>query len=256
MARSAQDLHADRLKGAGPGSSAGAAPGGAAAKGECVQAGEAARQPDQASACGKGGVSGGAVEVPPVLWQNLAVLHQGVEVIERLAGDRGLESLYALAPVGLVHHGAGSHFRHIHDLYLCFLRDVESQRVDYDQRERDERFEREPRHALKVLRQTVEKLERLGAGLPFSASGRRLDLHLPIEVKMDVEPHDREPFTASTPLRELRFLLSHTIHHYALIAMILKVQGFDCGAKFGVAPSTLRFWEQSPGCAPQAGSGG
>ena len=235
MARSAHDLQADHVSGSGN-----AAP-------------QGHPEGDRAQA-GTGPSRGGAPAAPAVLWQNLAVLQQGIDVIERFGVDPAHEALYALAPPGLVHHGAGSHFRHIHDLYLCFLRDVESGRVDYDRRERDERFEREPRHALRHLRQTFASLERLGTGQPFSASGRALELARSIEVKMDVEPHDREPFTLSTPLRELRFLLSHTIHHYALIAMILKVQGFDCGAQFGVAPSTLRFWQQSPDCAPQAGS--
>lgn len=250
MARSAHDFQADRLSGAGPGSPLGGPLGGATDGGQSAPGGAA-----QPAAAATASAVSAAPGVPAVLWQNLAVLRQGIEVIERLDGDRAQQGLYALAPAGLVHNGAGSHFRHIHDLYLCFLRDVESQRVDYDRRERDERFERDPRHALRHLRQTVETLERMSRGQPFSSSGRPLDLQLPIEVRMDVEPHDREPFTASTPLRELRFLLSHTIHHYALIAMILKIQGFDCGAKFGVAPSTLQFWQQVPGCAPQAGSG-
>lgn len=233
MARSAHDLQADHLSGAGN-----AAPQG-------LPEGDAAQ-------VGTGPSRGGAPGAPAVLWQNLAVLQQGIEVIERLGADQDLEPLYALAPAGLVHHGAGSHFRHIHDLYLCFLRDVESGQVDYDRRQRDERFERDPRHALRHLRQTFSNLERL---VSSAASGAGpFDLERAIEVKMDVEPHDREPFTHSTPLRELRFLLSHTIHHYALIAMILKVQGFDCGERFGVAPSTLSFWQQSPDCAPQAGS--
>jgi hypothetical protein len=49
----------------------------------------------------------------------------------------------------------------------------------------------------------------------------------------------------TTLKRELRFLVSHTIHHYALIAVILKLQGFDCGPDFGVAPSTIEYWKQA-----------
>jgi hypothetical protein len=37
----------------------------------------------------------------------------------------------------------------------------------------------------------------------------------------------------------LQFLLSHTVHHFALMALILRAQGADPGDDFGVAPSTL-----------------
>jgi hypothetical protein len=51
----------------------------------------------------------------------------------------------------------------------------------------------------------------------------------------------------STARRELRFLLSHTIHHYALIALSLGTRGFEIPealSGFGVAPSTLRHRKQ------------
>jgi hypothetical protein len=54
---------------------------------------------------------------------------------------------------------------------------------------------------------------------------------------------------ASTVARELQFLLSHTVHHYALIALILRLQGFEPGEEFGVAPSTLAHWRREVVCA-------
>ena len=44
----------------------------------------------------------------------------------------------------------------------------------------------------------------------------------------------------STVRRELIFLVSHTVHHYALIAVMLRHQAVGLPADFGVAPSTLR----------------
>ena len=58
------------------------------------------------------------------------------------------------------------------------------------------------------------------------------------------------PWTASSLDRELQSLISHTVHHYALIAMLLRVSGRQPAADFGVAPSTLRYWEESRACAP------
>ena len=49
-------------------------------------------------------------------------------------------------------------------------------------------------------------------------------------------------------LRELQFLVSHTIHHYALIGVLLAAEGFDVSLEFpefGVAPSTLTHWKET-----------
>jgi hypothetical protein len=52
-------------------------------------------------------------------------------------------------------------------------------------------------------------------------------------------------------VRELQFLLSHTVHHYALMALILRLQGFNPAAEFGVAPSTLQHWERAAAARSQ-----
>ncbi|QDU65587.1 hypothetical protein [Engelhardtia mirabilis] len=180
--------------------------------------------------------------------QNVVVLEQGLEVFERLGGTsadgRSLAALYTAVPDGLTQSGVGGHFRHIHDYYRCFLGGLESGRVDYDLRARDPRFETELAYAGTELRGTIERL--------CEIVGR--DDELVVKMDEDHSPGAPDPWSRSTVMRELRFLLSHTIHHYALIAMILKVQGFDCGSGFGVAPSTLEYWETRTSCAPSPGS--
>ena len=47
----------------------------------------------------------------------------------------------------------------------------------------------------------------------------------------------------STISRELQYLASHTVHHYALIALHLRDAGFTTDPDFGVAPSTLKHRE-------------
>jgi hypothetical protein len=44
----------------------------------------------------------------------------------------------------------------------------------------------------------------------------------------------------STVSRELQALSSHTIHHLALVAIILRLQGIRLDPDFGMSPSTLR----------------
>ncbi|MFT5050292.1 MAG: hypothetical protein ACI8QZ_001693 [Chlamydiales bacterium] len=42
--------------------------------------------------------------------------------------------------------------------------------------------------------------------------------------------------------------MSHTVHHFALIAVILRLDGRSVRARFGVTPSTLRHREATREC--------
>ncbi len=46
--------------------------------------------------------------------------------------------------------------------------------------------------------------------------------------------------TDSTLERELAMLASHTVHHYAIVALLLRIKGVVVPETFGVAPSTQR----------------
>ena len=56
-----------------------------------------------------------------------------------------------------------------------------------------------------------------------------------------------EPFLISSVGRELQVLSSHTIHHFALMAMTLRVLGVPVDPDFGMAPSTLRYLDTQAG---------
>ena len=52
---------------------------------------------------------------------------------------------------------------------------------------------------------------------------------------------DSPPRSFATTLgREVAFVLSHTLHHQALIAAHLRATGHDVPDNFGVAPATLQ----------------
>ncbi|MGC6565166.1 MAG: hypothetical protein ACON38_06080 [Akkermansiaceae bacterium] len=53
-----------------------------------------------------------------------------------------------------------------------------------------------------------------------------------------------EGFQPSTAGRELQFLLSHTVHHFAMIGGICKCLEVSLEEGFGVAPSTLRHHKE------------
>lgn len=159
-----------------------------------------------------------------VLEQNLFVLRQGRELLRQLDqttyGD--VDPMAKASP--------GAHLRHCLDAYRCFLRDQESGRVDYDRRERDPRVETDPAVAAAWIAEIVDALPALEGMLERS-----------LMVRADCDSAEEGGWTASTVARELRYLFSHTVHHFAILAIILRHRGLEPDEDFGVAPSTLAF---------------
>lgn len=166
----------------------------------------------------------------PVIEQNLHFLRQGADLL-RLLDDKTYTDPGSDRPRAA---GVGSHLRHCLDFYHCFLRDLESGRIDYDRRDRSGALESEIDVALKAVEDVMVQLSRI----PEEQADRS------VEVRHDLAPDDSSStaWQRSTVGRELRFLASHTVHHYALIAQLVRAQGIEPGEEFGVAPATLEYW--------------
>jgi uncharacterized damage-inducible protein DinB len=131
---------------------------------------------------------------------------------------------------GVCFDGAiGEHVRHLLDHYVGFFGAMDNgRRVDYEARVRDPRIERDPAFAQSLLRDVVSRLAQLDG----------TDLEAPMHVRLEVA--NAQLWSPSSPARELAFLVSHTVHHCALIGVICRANGITVPADFGVAPSTLR----------------
>ena len=165
---------------------------------------------------------------------NLRLLRQARDLIATLDED-----LYAKPAPALALSGVGSHLRHCLDFYASFLAGLRRGRIDYDARERDPRIETDARHAARRLDELIPRmaeLEGTGATRKLAVRSEACDL--------SETPRD-DAWCASSLERELGFLSSHTVHHFALIAIILRSHGRDPGAGFGVAPSTLEHWKEA-----------
>ncbi len=177
---------------------------------------------------------------------NIALLEQSHGLIAALPAD-----VYAATPAGR-RSGPGPHVRHILDHYRALLDGLKPAglpaieltrpaglpartplRVDYEARARDERLERDPDFALATIEDLIGGLRALEGRAGSTA----------LEVSSDGH------VGGSTLARELLFLLSHTVHHQALVALLLQPLGVEIDDCFGVAPSTLRHWGK---LAPQA----
>ena len=156
---------------------------------------------------------------------NCELLRQGVELLSR--HDAATFCAVDAATYG---SGIGSHFRHVLDHYRSFLAGIETGLIDYDDRKRDTPVEKDLGAAIDVLESTIEEL-----------SSKELDPAGPIDVKVAASTEDEDVRTRSSLGRELQFLVSHTVHHYALIAIASRVQGINPNQSFGVAPSTLKY---------------
>lgn len=163
---------------------------------------------------------------------NADCLRQGIALLGTI-GD----ALYRSPSPQCFNSSIGGHMRHNIDHYLSFLEGYASGRVDYDARARDPRIENDAAYACEQMLTIV-----MGLG-----GVRGEDLDRALEVKMDCNSmtEGAQPWSMSSVRRELQFLLGHTIHHYALISTICRLQGHAPSADFGIAPSTLRYQRES-----------
>lgn len=168
----------------------------------------------------------------PLVESNLALLEQARGLVARLS-----DASYAVQRDRGRAGGVGAHLRHVLDHFESFLSGLPEGRVDYDARARDPRVESERSAALASLQRCTGRLARISADEPEGG------VRVAVDCGGDLADRRWGP---SSVARELQFLASHTIHHFALIAVDLRSRGLEPGPNFGVAPSTLR-WEAKQG---------
>jgi uncharacterized damage-inducible protein DinB len=174
---------------------------------------------------------------------NASVLRQGAALLSRLSVEQfrdapRLAGLPETALAAFTRGAVGAHVRHVLDHYESFLGGLESGRIDYDRRERDRQLELDPTLARERLESCARRLERFPAH----------ELDRPLAVTTSSAP-GRAREGASSLSRELQFLASHTVHHYALIAVLVRLWGVAPDDDFGVAPSTLAYEQGASRCA-------
>ncbi len=160
---------------------------------------------------------------------NIYVLNQARDLLRKL--DDAAYCAHAMGGRSAV----GVHLRHALDFYALFLDGINDGRIDYDRRARDKRVEQSRDVALERIDELIAHLRAL------------TDLDRAIRVKVDIgdDPANTGNYSASSVRRELQSLVGHTIHHFALITYVLRAQGIETDPEFGVAPSTLDYWQRS-----------
>jgi uncharacterized damage-inducible protein DinB len=164
--------------------------------------------------------------------ENNQYLQQAIDLIRQIGDD-----LYCNNENPYFKGGVGKHIRHILDFYDSFLTG-RHEKIDYDARKREEAVETDRQFCVQKINNTMAALNELAAITDESNKDLR--------VKNDESEQgaQKDPFSLSTVERELQFLKFHAVHHFAIIAMILRVQGFEPPADFGFAASTLQYLKQ------------
>ncbi len=122
----------------------------------------------------------------------------------------------------------GPHLRHCVDHFLCLFGGLESGIVDYDARERDRRLETD----LPALRAALEAVGLRLSEIEPGALGR------PLRVRQTAAPGAPPVTVGSNVERELVFLSGHTIHHLAIMTILLVERGLAVPQGLDVAYST------------------
>lgn len=166
---------------------------------------------------------------------NRALLEQGIAVLDALSDEA-----YTEVTAAAFNATVGAHMRHCLDHYALFLHGVCEGRIDYTSRERDPRLEQDRVFARGAAQRLSGALGDLGENLPES---------LQVRLETGRDEGTSPGWGTSSTARELDYLVNHTVHHYAIIAVMLRMRGLDSPPGFGVAPSTLRHQRALDSCA-------
>ncbi|WP_404367356.1 DinB family protein [Marinobacter sp.] len=174
--------------------------------------------------------SKGSADPGSLVAENLHAISQLVELLIRLPPP-----LYRERFGVKKQHVIGKHVRHIIDHYtalLTALYEKPEAPLNYENREREALLELDARAACQRLLAIRE-----------SVASIHPDLQSRLLAMEHGSDDGKSPVTTSVG-RELVFLSSHSIHHMAIIGMLVEQAGIEVSDEFGVHPSTLRHQQR------------
>ena len=176
---------------------------------------------------------------------NVEALTQGKGLLKQLTQEQ-----FVCVCEPYVFSTIGEHIRHVLDMYRSLMV-LDSNTlgnevlIDYDSRTRGNPVEKSREAALVAVEDVLAWVMRLEQ----FHSQEKWDFRLSIKTEVCLESTATATI-ASNLARELVFVSSHAVHHFALIAVIAKLQDVDVPQSFGVAPATATFLRGEVACAP------
>ena len=143
------------------------------------------------------------------------------------------DAQYTAAGTGIYKSSIGMHIRHNLDHFAAFFDGLQTGRVDYESRQRNHLIEESVEFATNLIADYSVRLDSITV-----EAGAKL-----LVREEDGASLENSQWLPTSCGRELQFLLGHTVHHHAIIAMMLTEKALPLPEGFGVAPSTQRHEE-------------
>lgn len=126
----------------------------------------------------------------------------------------------------------GQQFRHIIEFYLILIKALDTKLVCFDKRSRKPSIEKDPDIIKELFYQIKDILKKLN-------SDKKLQLEHGNSYSDDRYCEEK---INTTLMRELHFVLEHSIHHLAIIKMAVRsiCPEIKIDVEIGVAPSSLQ----------------
>lgn len=140
-------------------------------------------------------------------------------ILEALSADQ-----YKATPPGPFNSSIGEHIRHILDHYQALMLGTGAAYIDYNQRTRQSSVESDLQLAISYWQQVNQWLSTLAED--------EHDKELKVVTEHNV--------VKSTLGRELSFVSSHAVHHFAFIKQLAAAFAITLPPSVGVAPATLK----------------
>ena len=155
------------------------------------------------------------------------------------------EARYVQKPVGVMPSSVGGHVRHWLDHVAALVASIETGTLNYDHRQRGTPVETERSAALAAIARLAADLRDLMTA--------QLDQSVEVEILLTADGSPQ--MFGSTVGRELAYVVSHSVHHNAIIGAMVQTLGGRVPPRFGYAPSTIAHARRSvarsePACAP------
>jgi len=158
-----------------------------------------------------------------------ALLTRQIEFLDAL-GD----AVYAQAP-SADESSIGCHVRHCLDHVRALLEGAAVGVIDYDARERGTNVEQVRSAGIARTQRHHDELTRLCVD----------GCDQPVRVRAMLAASGPTVTLPSQLARELVFVLSHTLHHHALMAIVARALAAPVPPRFGCAPATIAFLESA-----------
>jgi uncharacterized damage-inducible protein DinB len=161
-----------------------------------------------------------------------ALLGQLAGVLKRLDDEQ-----YTVQAARGISGSIGGHVRHCLDHVSALIAAAGTGRIDYDHRRRGTAVESCRTAALAEIRRVTYDLCLLTVH----------PLDRPLQLVAAVDCRGARLSAPSSVGREFAFVVSHTIHHLAVIALLLRDLSIEVPPRFGYAPTTPAFAEAPAG---------